>query len=207
MMTLSNWNIFRVIGPLVRGTPRSPINSPHKGQWRGVLISLICTWTNGYVNNLVGHELRRHGAHYDVTFMKETFMPNQDDQYSAWWWTMVRHNVGNPFHIQRNLKYHSLFVNTPYSRRIPRRFCTDLGIHTDVLCANHPKYLFAKTGVIGARDFANYHFKADFSLRRICEISVDDGFALLLRFSIEVHYGLVVYLFQLPRLTKTSWCM
>ena len=30
----------------------SPVNSPHKGQWRGALmLSLICTWINGWVNN------------------------------------------------------------------------------------------------------------------------------------------------------------
>ena len=42
MMTSSNINTFRVTGPFVRGTHRSPVNSPHKGQWRGTLIlSLI----------------------------------------------------------------------------------------------------------------------------------------------------------------------
>ena len=35
MMTSSNGNIFRVTGPFVRGIPRSPVNSPHKGQWCG----------------------------------------------------------------------------------------------------------------------------------------------------------------------------
>ena len=34
--------------PFVRGIHRSPVNSPHKGQWRGALIfSLICIWING----------------------------------------------------------------------------------------------------------------------------------------------------------------
>ena len=41
-MTSSNGNIFRVTGPLC-GIQRSPVNSPHKGQWRGSLMfSLIC---------------------------------------------------------------------------------------------------------------------------------------------------------------------
>ena len=32
---------------------RSPVNSPHKGQWRGVLmLSLICAWTNGWANHI-----------------------------------------------------------------------------------------------------------------------------------------------------------
>ena len=38
--------------PFVRGIHRSPVNSLHKGQWRGALMfSLICAWINGWVNN------------------------------------------------------------------------------------------------------------------------------------------------------------
>ena len=34
------------------GIRRSPVNSPHRGQWRGaVMFSLICVWINGWVNN------------------------------------------------------------------------------------------------------------------------------------------------------------
>ena len=54
--------------PFVGGFHRSPVNSPHKGQWRGALMfSLICTWRNGWVNNRDAGDLRRHCAHYDVT--------------------------------------------------------------------------------------------------------------------------------------------
>ena len=56
--------------PFVQGIHRSPVNSPHKGQWRGALMfSLICTWINGWVNNHEAGDLRSHGAHYDVTVM------------------------------------------------------------------------------------------------------------------------------------------
>ena len=38
--------------PFVRGIHRSPVNSPHKGLWRGALMcSLICARINGWVNN------------------------------------------------------------------------------------------------------------------------------------------------------------
>ena len=48
----------------------SPVNSPHKGQWRGALtFSLICYWTNGWVNSWDAGDLIRHRAHYDVTVM------------------------------------------------------------------------------------------------------------------------------------------
>ena len=48
----------------------SPVNSPHKGQWRGALMSsLICTWINAWVSNReVGYWIRHH-AHYDVIVM------------------------------------------------------------------------------------------------------------------------------------------
>ena len=46
------WKHFPRYWPFVRGIHRSPVNSPHKGQWRGALMfSLICTWINGWVNN------------------------------------------------------------------------------------------------------------------------------------------------------------
>ena len=56
--------------PFVWGIHRSPVNSPHKGQWRGVLMfSLICIWINGWVNNRDTGDLRRYRAHYDVIVM------------------------------------------------------------------------------------------------------------------------------------------
>ena len=52
------------------GIHRSPVNSPHKGQWRGALIfSLICARIKGWVNNREAGDLRRHRAHNDATLM------------------------------------------------------------------------------------------------------------------------------------------
>ena len=63
--------------PFLRGIHRSPVNSPHKGQWREALVfSLICAWINDWVNNRKACDLRRHRAHYDVIVM---------------WWTPVNH--------------------------------------------------------------------------------------------------------------------
>ena len=46
------WKHFPRYWPFVRGIHRSPVNSPHRGQWRGALMfSLICVWINGWVNN------------------------------------------------------------------------------------------------------------------------------------------------------------
>ena len=50
--------------------PRSPVNSPHKGQWPGALMfSLICVWINSWVNNGQAGDLGRNRSHYDVTVM------------------------------------------------------------------------------------------------------------------------------------------
>ena len=66
------WIRFPRYWPFVRGIHWSPLNSPHKGQhtWRGALMfSLICAWTNGWVNNGDAGDLRRHRAHYDGVVM------------------------------------------------------------------------------------------------------------------------------------------
>ena len=56
--------------PFVWGIHRSPVNSPHKGQWRGALMfSLICVWIVGWVKGGETSDLRRYPAHYDVTVM------------------------------------------------------------------------------------------------------------------------------------------
>ena len=64
------WKHFPRNWPFVRGIHRSPVNSPHKGQWRGALMfSLICGWINDWANNREAGDLRRYRAHYDVIIM------------------------------------------------------------------------------------------------------------------------------------------
>ena len=64
------WKHFPRYWPFVRGIHRSPVNSPHKGQWRGALMfSLICAWIKGSVNNGEVGDLNRHRTHYDVIVM------------------------------------------------------------------------------------------------------------------------------------------
>ena len=64
------WEHFPRYWPFVRGIHRSPVNSPHKGQWHGALMfSLVCAWTNGWVNYRDAVDLRRHRAHYHDTAM------------------------------------------------------------------------------------------------------------------------------------------
>ena len=65
------WKHFPHYWPFVRGIQRPPVNSPqNKSQWRGALmLSLICVWINGCVNNREAGDLRRYHVHYHVMVM------------------------------------------------------------------------------------------------------------------------------------------
>ena len=86
------WKHFPRYWPFVRGIHRSPVNSPHKGQWRGALmLSLICVWINGWVNSLGAGDLRRYRANYDVTVMRWAHGFYYDDvmpwkRFPFCWW-------------------------------------------------------------------------------------------------------------------------
>ena len=78
------WKHFPRYWPFVRGIHRWPVNSPHKGQWRGALMfSLICAWINGWVNNGEAGDLRRHRAHYYVNVMCGCGRPHASSWASA----------------------------------------------------------------------------------------------------------------------------
>ena len=55
------WKHFRRCWPFVRGIPWSPVNTPHKGQWRGALMFSF--------NNREAGNLGRHRGHCDVIVM------------------------------------------------------------------------------------------------------------------------------------------
>ena len=64
------WKHFPRYWPFVRRIHRSPVNSPHKDQWRGALIfTLIWARINSWVNNCEAGDLRRNLPHYDVIVM------------------------------------------------------------------------------------------------------------------------------------------
>ena len=76
------WEDFPRYWPFVRGIHRSPVNSPHKGQWRRALtFSLICARTNAWVNKSEAGDLRRHRAHYDAIVMGNMLQYNQYRNY------------------------------------------------------------------------------------------------------------------------------
>ena len=68
---------------LCAGNSPVPVNSPHKGQWRGALMfSLICVYINGWVNNREAGDLRRHYSHYDVNVMCWPFIMRHGGDWS-----------------------------------------------------------------------------------------------------------------------------
>ena len=61
--------------PFVRGIHRSPVNTP-KGHWHEALMfSLICAWTNFWVNIWGISDSRRHRARDDVIIMNARYIP------------------------------------------------------------------------------------------------------------------------------------
>ena len=82
------WKQLPRYWPFVRGIHRSPVKSPHKGQWRGTLMfSLICVWINDWVNNREAGDLRRYRAHYDVIVM--------DYEWHMWWYKHAKHQLSH----------------------------------------------------------------------------------------------------------------
>ena len=64
------WKCFLRYWPFGRGIHQSQVDSPHKGKWRGALMfSLMCAWTNRWINSGVAGDLRGHLAHCDITVM------------------------------------------------------------------------------------------------------------------------------------------
>ena len=91
------WKHFPRYWPFVRGIHRSPVNSPHKGQWSGALMfSLICVWINGCVNNRETGDLRSYRTHYDVRGMKHRIIAGNYVWYLIHWPLMMPHGVIEP---------------------------------------------------------------------------------------------------------------
>ena len=62
---------FSALLAICAGNSPVPVNSPHKGQWRGALMfSLIYARINGWVITGEAGDLRRHHAHYNVIVMR-----------------------------------------------------------------------------------------------------------------------------------------
>ena len=94
---------FSALPALCEGIHRSPLDSPHKDQWRGILMfSFICLWTHGWANNQDVGDLKRRRVHYCITVM---------------WIQVVIHphrNTCSLYDFGPILKISSKSVNTPW---------------------------------------------------------------------------------------------
>ena len=69
------WKHFLRYWPFVAGN--SPVNSEFPSQslaTRSLVFSLICTWTNSWVNNRYARDLRRSRAQYDAIVMPKKWI-------------------------------------------------------------------------------------------------------------------------------------
>ena len=112
---------FLHYSPFVRGIHWSPVNSPHKGQWRGALMfSSICASINAWVYNREAGDLRHHYTHYDIIVIMQsspsqclTWVSHPGSDVAPWWlllpWsigsgvaeTHARHSGTEPFVLGR----------------------------------------------------------------------------------------------------------
>ena len=70
---VNKWKHFPRYWSFVRGIHWSPVDSPHKGQWRGTLTFSLITGTNTWAINGDTGDLRRHRAHHDVILIWEYY--------------------------------------------------------------------------------------------------------------------------------------
>ena len=107
---------FSALLAICAGNSPVPVNSPHKGQWRGALMfSLIYAWINDWVNNREAGDLRRQRGHYDVSIMDNFFIRSAYPRLYLYsytlidLWLMVRRHRVNDFGIDM-VKFCGVFV-------------------------------------------------------------------------------------------------
>ena len=103
------WKHLPRYWPFVRDNHRSPMDSPHKGQWCGALMfSLIYALTNGWVNSHDTGDLRRHRARYDVIVMWRDFAPYFMGwiQFTLFWFEVLVSNIRWTGLLRASLRVH-----------------------------------------------------------------------------------------------------
>ena len=117
---------------------RSPVNSPHKGQWRGAfMFSLICVRINGWVNNGEAGDLRGYRAHYDVIVMLWLF---------SIWFNISTQNCG--------LRFDPPCGAMPLRRGV-RTMLARVGMATYVFCLSVTHRIWHKMSAISQTTFSN----------------------------------------------------
>ena len=130
------WKHFPRNWPFVRGIHRSPVNSPHKGQWRGALMfTLICARIYGWVNTREAGDFRRYRLHYDVIVMICIF------------WCVCAVNMHT--HVNKSVIYRIIYVLFMLFRILYQQFkntlqCVKHNDHTS--CSTRHNHLLSLKG-------------------------------------------------------------
>ena len=110
------WKHLPCYRPFVRGIHRSPVDSPHKGHWRGTLMfSLIWAWTNDWANNEDAGDLRHHRVHYDVTVMVEDKTPRVSGVITTTYSCCLRRQFINNHTIDLLFNDYSSFITKRFT--------------------------------------------------------------------------------------------
>ena len=105
---------FSALLALCAGNSPVPVNSPHKGQWRGALVfSLIYVWINDWVNNREAGDLRRQRGHYDVIVMLRSWDPWHNSTTFDELWTLNIKYMDPMTNPRRS--WYKCFNPTPYT--------------------------------------------------------------------------------------------
>ena len=120
---------FSALLALCAGNSPVPVNSPHKGQWRGALMfSLICARINEWVSKREAGDLRRYRRHYDVNLMfvwvncapstvTAHYVYDEQVAVSITWLSIA---AGNDYCI---LIFHQRTTNVLRIRSMPIKYC------------------------------------------------------------------------------------
>ena len=152
------WKHFPRYWPSVRGIHRSPVNSPHTGQWRGALMfTLICARINGWVNNREAGDLRRHRAHSDVIVMRQD-IHNHHEDVDRTSWSYTRH-AGRYFFWKCNI---NIWITE--SRHI-KSFLNRVTAGTTFLFAKEWKWFLIYTGNGSVSNITSLRWRPNVSLK------------------------------------------
>ena len=108
------WKHFPRNWPFVREIHRSPVNCPHKGQWRGALMfSLIYAWINDWVNNREAGDLRRQHGHYDIIVMDNHthYQPDCNKDIIPYLECIHNHTSSPKYNPQQNNKLSPWYIS------------------------------------------------------------------------------------------------
>ena len=149
------WKHFPRNWPFVREIHRSPVNFPHKGQWRGALMfSLIYVWINDWVNNREAGDLRRQHGHYDVIVM----MLYMISCINGLWF-----NEPSVYKLYLNKMHHvRYFLSCPIIANTIFKFSRDLLMKLWSTCTllivfNRHTEIYLRTLILGAPDSTNWN--------------------------------------------------